>query len=200
MKIKEEENPNFDAKKMIRKGCKYVEKKEPDPEPDITETTTLTEDDVTETAKAKNSVSTPMPQAAENKFYPMGSLPEHESKIALEEITINKVILIPKTDPSEDNINIYDLIDRAGNKSFDPNFFKNIGKGGNDLKNVKLYNGTPVDVSGYKFKDPNGKKKKKEKKQSGGSGGAGDASRGQKEVKNICPKYIVILILMILSV
>ncbi|RXG61392.1 hypothetical protein Avbf_18754, partial [Armadillidium vulgare] len=55
------------------------------------------------------------------------------------------------------------LFERAGNKSFDQNYFNNVGKGGDDLKNVILRNGTPVDLTGYKFKDPDGKKKEEER-------------------------------------
>ncbi|KAL7632254.1 UNVERIFIED_CONTAM: hypothetical protein RMT77_017412 [Armadillidium vulgare] len=224
MKIKEEKNPNFDETKMIRKGCKYVEKPNIDTEPDFTETTTTefptTEEETTETTKQDDlkkksistettkqddlkmkSLSTPMPPPPKIKGQFEGPLTEGE-------IRINQTVLIPKLDPSEKFLDLYDLFERAGNGSFDPKYFNNVGKGGDDLKNVILRNGTPVDLSGYKFKDPNGKKKKKKKgtsdtkkqtKQIGGPGGAGDASRGQKQVKNISPKYIIILIWMILS-
>ncbi|KAL7630961.1 UNVERIFIED_CONTAM: hypothetical protein RMT77_018753 [Armadillidium vulgare] len=107
MKIKEEKNPNFDETKMIRKGCKYVEKPNIDPEPDFLETTTTestsTEDDVTETSKPddlkKKSLSTSMPPPPEKKGQ-VGDLSKGE-------IRINEAVLIKKLDPSEGKINLY---------------------------------------------------------------------------------------------
>ncbi|KAL7634309.1 UNVERIFIED_CONTAM: hypothetical protein RMT77_014686 [Armadillidium vulgare] len=228
MLVKEGQNPDFDAKKMIRKGCKFVEKPNTDTEPDFTETTTteltlteeetteattttlteeetteattttLTEEETTEATKPddlkKKSLSTPMPPPTENKNQfkvtlplplpfpsPRDSLPEGE-------IRINQTVLIPKLYPSEKSIDLKDLFELAGNKSFDQNYFNNVGKGGEDLKNVILRNGTPVDLTGYKFKDPDGKKKKKgtsdTKKQTkpiGGSGGAGGKGQEAQE-------------------
>ncbi|KAL7631829.1 UNVERIFIED_CONTAM: hypothetical protein RMT77_017868 [Armadillidium vulgare] len=124
MLVNEEPNPYFDAKKMIRKGCKYV-----DTTPELMETTkilmeepTLTEDEVTETKTTtlkeetilmedvvtettirddlkEKFAPTPIPPVQQNPVQLMGSLSEGE-------IRINKEIFIPKYDPSEPNINL----------------------------------------------------------------------------------------------
>ncbi|KAL7633088.1 UNVERIFIED_CONTAM: hypothetical protein RMT77_016449 [Armadillidium vulgare] len=102
MLVKEEKNPNFDEKKLIRKGCKYVEKPHIDTtalkdEPTLTEdevteattTTTLTEDETTETTipddLTEESVSTPMPLPTQNKDHSMDSLPEEEKRLKIDD-------------------------------------------------------------------------------------------------------------------
>ncbi|KAL7634534.1 UNVERIFIED_CONTAM: hypothetical protein RMT77_014911 [Armadillidium vulgare] len=203
MKIKEAKNLNFDETKMIRKGCKYVEKPYEYTTSELPETTTrLTEPETTETTTTTTTTTlTEDKVEITEKFLhtPMPPVPRMETLFE-GEITINNVILIPKTDPSEPDINLTELIDRVGDKFFKDDYVNNVRKGLNDF-NVQLFNGTPVDVKNRKFK--NEKKKeglgKKKKTKQIGSGGAGDASRGQKQAKILSGKYIVILILMILS-
>ncbi|KAL7631830.1 UNVERIFIED_CONTAM: hypothetical protein RMT77_017869 [Armadillidium vulgare] len=126
------------------------------------------------------------------------------------EIELNKVILIPKDNPSEANIDLNELLHRVGADFFKDDYVNNVRKGVNDY-NLDLKNGSKFYVKNHKFKNPSKKneKNKKTKKKKGGSeggggggggGGAGDASRGQTQAKNISHKFIVIFIWMILSV
>ncbi|RXG52041.1 hypothetical protein Avbf_06288, partial [Armadillidium vulgare] len=87
-----------------------------------TTTTTLTEDKVEITEKF---LHTAMPPVQENPIPRMETLTEGE-------ITINNVILIPKTDPSEPDINLTELINRVGDKFFTDDYVNNVRKGLND--------------------------------------------------------------------
>ncbi|KAL7634322.1 UNVERIFIED_CONTAM: hypothetical protein RMT77_014699 [Armadillidium vulgare] len=208
MKVKKAPNPHFDKTTMKREVCLYVRLPTTltTPTTPTTPTTKLMEESKktevkdSKTTKADDSKEKEVPitqsplDKDKRQVIPLQSF---EAEIPLPEVTINKVTFIRKDDPLESNININDFLNRVGNKSVHQDFLKNISKGGS-YETIKLINGSFFDIYKYKFAPPKDGKKNVTKKI--GSGGAGDASTGQKQAKIISQKYIIILILMILSV